>query len=34
MHHPVILSGAIAKGWRLLSVRGAALLFVVLMGHP
>ncbi len=31
MPHPAISSGAIAKGWRLFSVRGLALLLVVLM---
>ena len=31
MRYPAISSGAIAKGWRLLSVRAAALLLVVLM---
>jgi hypothetical protein len=31
MHHPAISSGAIANGWRLHSVRAAALLLVVLL---
>jgi len=31
MRHPAISPGAIANGWRLFSVRAAALLFVVLM---
>src|SRR5271157_3626927 len=33
MRHPSTSAGAMAKGWRLLSVRALALLLVVVMGH-